>query len=65
VVAADGRYELSGLSPGRHQLLAWHPRVPPPRTFVDLAPDGIVQVDLEMGVDQRDEATDGAPAAHP
>jgi hypothetical protein len=65
VVAADGRYELAGLAPGRHQLQAWHPRFPPARTFVELAPDSIVQVDLELGVDQRGEATDSAPAAQP
>jgi hypothetical protein len=65
VVAADGRFELAGLAPGRHQLQAWHPRFPPARSFVDLAPDSIVRVDLEMGVDQRDASSETVPAAHP
>ena len=55
VVSADGRFELSGLAPGRHALLAWHPRFPPARASLELAPDSVVRLDLEMGVDQSDD----------
>ena len=65
VVAEDGRYELSGLSPGNHTLLAWHPRFPPARAAVQIAPDSVVEIDLDMGVDQRDDVPASAPAAHP
>ena len=61
VVATDGRFELDGLSPGRHELLAWHPRFPPTRAWLELAPDSVVRSDLEMGVDQND-ASENAPA---
>jgi len=64
VVSADGRFELSGLSPGRHALLAWHPRFPATRAALELAPDSVVRVDLEMGVDQSD-VSDDAPANQP
>ena len=65
VVSADGRFELSGLAPGSHRLLAWHPRFPPARASLQIAPDSIVQLDLEMGVDQRDDAPASAPADLP
>jgi hypothetical protein len=65
VVSADGRFELGSLAPGRHQIQAWHPRFPPARAFVDLAPDSVVQVDLEMGVQQGGASSDSPPAAHP
>jgi hypothetical protein len=65
VVGADGRFELSGLAPGSHALLAWHPRFPPVRTSVQIAPDSVVQLDLDMGVDQRDDVPASAPAALP
>jgi len=64
VVSADGRFELRGLSPGRHALLAWHPRFPPTRTWLEFAPDSVVRVDLEMGVDQS-EVSESAPANQP
>jgi hypothetical protein len=65
VVSADGRFELSGLAPGSHTLLAWHPRFPPARAPLQLAPDSVVQLDIEMGVDQRDDVPASAPAAQP
>jgi hypothetical protein len=65
VVSADGRFELTGLAPGSHTLLAWHPRFPPARASLQIAPDSIVQLDLEMGVDQRDDAPASAPADLP
>lgn len=65
VVGGDGRFELSGLAPGSHQLLAWHPRFPPARVPLQIPADSIVQLDLEMGVDQRDDAPASAPADLP
>ena len=65
VVSADGRFELSGLAPGSHTLLAWHPRFPPARAPLQIEPDSVVQLDLEMGVDQRDDVPASAPSDHP
>ncbi len=64
VVSADGRYELSGLPPGHYAVLAWHPRFPPARAALELTPDAVVRLDLDMGVDQRD-ASENAPADQP
>jgi hypothetical protein len=65
VVSSDGRFELSGLTPGSHSLLAWHPRFPPARAPLQIAPGSRVRVDLEMGVDQRDDVPASAPADLP
>jgi hypothetical protein len=65
VVAADGRFELSGLAPGSHTLLAWHPRFPPARAPLQISADQVVQLDLDMGVDQRDDVPASAPADQP
>jgi hypothetical protein len=65
VVSDDGRFQLSGLAPGNHELLAWHPRFPPAQAPLQIAEGRIVQLDLEMGVDQRDDAPASAPADIP
>jgi hypothetical protein len=65
VVSDDGRFELSGLAPGDHRLLAWHPRFPPARASLQIAEGERVRLDLEMGVDQRDDAPASAPADLP
>ncbi len=65
VVSDDGRFELSGLAPGSHQLLAWHPRFPPARASLQIAEGSVVRLDLEMGVDQRDDVPASAPADLP
>jgi hypothetical protein len=65
VVSDDGRFELSGIAPGNHRLLAWHPRFPPTRASLQIAEGSVVQLDLEMGVDQRDEVPASAPANLP
>jgi hypothetical protein len=65
VVGSDGRFELSGLAPGDHQLLAWHPRFPPARAPLQIAEGSVVRLDLEMGVDQRDDVPASAPANLP
>ncbi len=57
VVSADGRFELGGLAPGGHTLHAWHPRFPPARASLQLAPDSVVHLEIEMGVGQRDDAS--------
>jgi hypothetical protein len=51
-IESSGRYVIQGLQPGRHELRAWHPRLPPsPVHGVDLSLGGVHQVDLEIGVD--------------
>jgi hypothetical protein len=63
VVSAEGRFELRGLPPGSHLLRAWHPRFPPAQVPLEIAAGGVVQLDVEMGVESRDEAS--VPAALP
>ena len=65
VVSTDGRFELSGIAPGDHTLLAWHPRFPPARAPLQIQPDSVVHLDLDMGVDQRDDVPASAPADQP
>lgn len=56
-VASDaGRFELADLAPGRHRLVAWHPRFPPAATTVELASGSAVRVDLELQVGAGTEA---------
>jgi hypothetical protein len=50
VVGTTGDYELRDVEPGAHALRAWHPRFPPVRREVELAPDTRRRMDLEMGV---------------
>lgn len=51
-VASDaGRFQLADLPPGRHRLVAWHPRFPPAAATVELASDSARRVDLELRVD--------------
>lgn len=50
VVSESGRFELTDLAPGRQRIHAWHPRLPPSSRWVDLEPDGVSRVDLEVGV---------------
>ncbi len=64
VVSAEGRFELSGIVPGRYAVLAWHPRFPPARASLDLGPNRVVRLDLEMGVDQHGGG-ENAPANQP
>jgi hypothetical protein len=58
VVASDGHWEIRDVEPGRVRLIAWHARFPPTSHWLDLAADGVAQVDLEVGVGQRTEASD-------
>jgi hypothetical protein len=50
VASEAGRFELSDLPPGRHRLVAWHPRFPSATATVDLASDRALRVDLELQV---------------
>jgi hypothetical protein len=65
VVAEDGRFHLNGLAPGEHRLKAWHPRFPPAQASLRIAGGSIAHLDLDMGVDQRDEVPASAPANLP
>jgi hypothetical protein len=54
-IEPSGRYVIHGLRPGRHELRAWHPRLPPsPAHKVDLSLGGVHRIDLEIGVDVRE-----------
>ena len=65
VVAEDGRFQLNGLAPGEHQLKAWHPRFPPAQASLRIADGSTAHLDLDMGVDQRDDVPASAPADIP
>jgi hypothetical protein len=65
VVAEDGRFQLNGLAPGEHQLRAWHPRFPPAQASLRIADGSTAHLDLDMGVDQRDDVPASAPADLP
>lgn len=56
-VEPSGRYVIHGLRPGRHEIRAWHPRLPPsPVHRVDLSLGGVHRVDLEIGVDVQERS---------
>lgn len=50
VVSDSGHFELVDLEPGRQQIHAWHPRLPPLSVEVSLQPGAVLRIDLEMGV---------------
>ncbi len=58
VVANDGRWRIRDAAPGRVRVIAWHARFPPTFRWLDLAPDGVAQLDLEVGVGHPAEASD-------
>jgi hypothetical protein len=58
VASQTGRFELRDLAPGRVRLGAWHPRFPPISRDLELAPGGVLRVDLEMGVGSLAESGD-------
>jgi hypothetical protein len=59
-VSERGRFELRGVPPGHGTVRVWHPRFPPAARQIDVAPDGILQVDVEMRVSQRGGDRDDA-----
>jgi len=60
VLTRDPRFELRDLPPGRAELRAWHPRLPPIGRAVEIVADQVVRVDLEMGVGRSAEETSDA-----
>jgi hypothetical protein len=54
VVSDAGLFELRDLEPGARQLRAWHPRFPDAQQPVELAPDGRLRVDFELGVGREE-----------
>lgn len=60
VLTRDPHFELRDVAPGRAQLHAWHPRLPPVTRPVDVAADQLVRVDLEMGVGRAPQETSDA-----
>jgi hypothetical protein len=57
LVDSSGRYTLRGLDPGRHQVRAWHPRLPPsPVHSVELTRGAARRLDLEIGLDSLADA---------
>ncbi len=60
LVSESGKYAIPDLPPGRATLQAWHPRFPSASALVDLAPGALSRVDIEMGVDRRDDGRAGA-----
>ena len=60
VLTQDPRFELRDVAPGRAALRAWHPRLPPVARAVDVVPDQVTRVDLEMGVGRGSEETSDA-----
>lgn len=58
VVSPSGRFELTDLQPGRHELHAWHARLPPTSRWIDLEPGGVQRVDVKVGVQVSREAAD-------
>jgi hypothetical protein len=60
VLTRDPRFELRDLPPGRAELRAWHPRLPPTARAVEVVADSVVRVDLEMGVDRSTPETSDA-----
>lgn len=56
VTGHSGRYVLEDLPPGPHRIVVWHPRFPPASHRAELAPDSVVRLDLDLGVQ-------GLPAA--
>ena len=58
VLTQDPRFELRDLPPGRLQLHAWHPRLPPLARSVDVVADQVTRVDLEMSVGRSQETSD-------
>ncbi len=60
VLTRDPRFELRDLPPGRVELRAWHPRLPPVTRSVEIGADQVLRVDLEMGVGRSAEESSDA-----
>jgi len=51
VITESGRFSLENVAPGQRTFHAWHPRFPPASRTLDLAPNSITRVDIQMGVE--------------
>ena len=60
VLTRNPHFELRDVAPGRVELHAWHPRLPPVARPVDVVADQLVRVDLEMGVGRAAQETSDA-----
>lgn len=49
VTDVTGRFSISGLAAGPTHVHAWHPRFPPVKRAIDLAPGQAHRIDLSMG----------------
>jgi hypothetical protein len=58
VLTRGARFELRDLQPGRFELHAWHPRLPPLSQPIDVVADQVTHVDLELGVGVSRETSD-------
>jgi len=58
VAARTGGFALYDLAPGRHELRVWHPRFPTASRWVELPADGVVEVELAVGVQIGREGED-------
>ena len=61
VLTRDPRFELRDLPPGRFQLHAWHPRLPPLAQPIEVVAGQATRVDLELGVGRSQETSDAHP----
>ena len=52
VVAKSGRFSLENVAPGHRTLHVWHPRFPPASRTLDLAPNSVARVDIQLGVER-------------
>lgn len=60
VVRGSGRFALPDLRPGRVELRAWHPRLPPWARSLELRPDETLRVDVELGVGRDGAGGEGS-----
>jgi hypothetical protein len=55
VVSGAGTWELRGVRPGPQRVRTWHPRFAATTRPVDVAPDQVLQLELEVGVERGDD----------
>ena len=61
---AEGRFAIDGAPPGRYVLIAWHGRAGEQRLNIDVPPQGLRDVDIQLSAEPRREpaATRRRPA---
>ena len=55
VISEAGHFTLANLAPGHWRIGVWHPRFPCSMREVELAPDAVQSVTLEIGVGEIEE----------